>query len=301
MYNESIKKKYIEEVVARNINIDQWFTKKFNQVEIFEIKNNTDISDFTIDEIIEFYKYINTTSLNSLIVLNSQMSLYSDWCIKNNYSRDNINHFLEITSDIIHKCLNTVLAKEEIISREKLEDYIDELPNYGDKFLVMALFEGLSGKDNSNLCDLRVEDFKGNTVHLRDGRELEVSDKLRELAVEAAKEYKLYTFEGEESKSLSYAKTDEEIIKLISNSKIDNLMNPRRFYIRLIKIKDFLGSPAMGRFELNESGRKDMIQSLMKEKDYSTVEECIKQNKSKIEYRYNKIQSVPQYVKKYFG
>lgn len=301
MYNETIKNKYIEEVVSRNINISKWFKKKFSQSELFENKNKTDINCFTIDEIVEFYKYLNTTSLNSLIVLNSQMSLYSDWCIEHGYSNDNINHFLEVSTDMLHKCLNTKLAESEIVDRKQIEDLIDELLNPGDKFLVLALFEGLGGKDNSNLCDLRLEDFDGEYVHLRDGRTLKVSEKLRALAIDAAEEYKLYGFNGEESKSLTYAKTDPEIIKLICNSKIDNLMNPRRFYIRLLKIRDYLESPAIGRFELNESGRRDYIVELMNKGDYITVEDCIKDNREEIENRYNRIQSITQYVKRYFS
>lgn len=300
MYNQEIKEKYLLEVTARNVNIKQWFICKFNQLEQFEIKNGVDASEFQIEEIIEYYKYLSTTSLNSLIVLNSQMGLYSEWCIKNNFTKDRQNHYYEINNDILQGCINPLMAKAKIIDRNDLIDIIDKLPNYSDAFLILAIFEGLGGKDNTNLCDLKIEDFNGNIVKLRDGREIEVSDKLLSLARLSVEEYNFYDREGNLSKTLKYSEDDDEIIKLMNNSKEDNLLNPRRFYIRLAKISQMLGNPGISRHPLNESGRIWFIRELFEGGKYPSINQCVYENKEKIEWRYGKIQSITQYLNRYF-
>lgn len=300
MYNQEIKEKYLADVSARNVNITQWFTCKFSQLEKFERKNGVDAAEFQIEEIIEYYKYLNTTSLNSLMVLNSQMGLYSEWCIKNNFTKDRQNHYFEINTDILQTCINSLMAKAKIIDRDDLIDLIDKLPNYSDSFLILAIFEGLGGKDNTNLCDLKIESFTGKSVKLRDGRELEVSDKLISLAKLSVNEYNFYDKDGNLAKSLKYSESDDEIVKLMNNSKEDNLMNPRRFYVRLAKISQMLGNPAINRFPLNESGRVWLIKELFEKGNYSSIDQCIYENKNAIENRYGKFQSITQYVGRFF-
>ena len=272
-YNESIKLQYIEENQERNQNLKDVMHRLFNNSKDYEEKLNKDLSCFSLKEILEYYKYLNTTSLESLLNISSQYKLYTSWCIQRNLVFDCQNHFEECRKEILIGCLNKELTKNKIITRETLLNLIEDLPNDFEKFFTLALFEGICGKWYSDFYELRVHNFtkdEGNTYMVSlPGREITCSATLYNLAEQSADNYTFYTYKRDDNGEYKmtekrFREDDDRIIKKGFTSTGDE-MNSQIFMRRLKNIRDFLGIPSLSMTSLKESGRLYEIKKRMKE------------------------------------
>jgi hypothetical protein len=202
IYNKELKMRYIQEKNELSTLPSNYLECQFNKVGKFENELNKDVHDFTVYEIIEYYKILNATSLEVLAVLNSHLSLYCQWCLQQSLVIDNQNHFLELTLDQLKSCLNKVLIEKKIISREQIIEYCESIPNPKDQVVLLGLFEGMKGKDFCDFVNLRPEDVSGNKLKLIDGREIVVSDKLIKYIEESISEDKYYSISGNQTKTM---------------------------------------------------------------------------------------------------
>ena len=121
MYNEELKLEYIKENKDRNFALEEISKRLFNQIEETEIKFGKDCCEFTISEIIDYYKSRLSASLESLNVINSNLKLYTNWCmVKKGMVEDHQNHYMEISIELLNQCLNLGLTMSKIISRKDL-------------------------------------------------------------------------------------------------------------------------------------------------------------------------------------
>lgn len=277
MYNEEIKKRYIEEK-ENSTSISKGFLyKQFSKTKSFENLYQKDLCNFTKEEILNMYKTFNTSSLEFLININSQFSLYTQWCLYQNLVGDFQNHFSVIDRESLLTCVNTIAIRKSIITRETLYDLLQQLPNPSDKFVILALFEGIKGKEFCEIVNLKMSDFEGNTVTLCTGRKIKVSDKLIELAKESNETLDYYAITGEGEKMVQLMDEDL-IIKNYPNCNncVDTFILGRRIYRKVIRTFDFLGvSEWMKPNSLVESGKIDYIKSRSKELSM-TCEEYLK-------------------------
>ena len=59
--------------------------------------------------------------------------------------------------------LNGIISKEnKIITKEKLINYCNTLVNYGDKFIIRCLFEGICGKELRDIFLAKISDIDIN-------------------------------------------------------------------------------------------------------------------------------------------
>lgn len=232
MYNEVIKKRYIQEKES-NTNIPKKYLERlFNKTKAFEENLNKDISCFTAYEIIDFYKTISISTFETLLVMNNHLSLYTQWSLQENLVPDCQNHYAEIKNDTLLQCINTVKLDKSIITRKELYEWFAKLDNPGDKFVMLCLFEGIKGKEFCEIGNLKMSDFSGNSVRLCTGREITVSDRLVELAQETDSTLEHY------GSSRTYNLEDEGyILKKYPNCKSDSgdFQRGRRIYQRMFK------------------------------------------------------------------
>ena len=95
MYNEERKRRFISEHNVEVTLPNNYLECQFNKISNVEETLNKDLCNFTFYEITEYYKLLNLTSTVSLSVMNSQFSLYTQWCLQQNLVDDGQNHFLE--------------------------------------------------------------------------------------------------------------------------------------------------------------------------------------------------------------
>lgn len=306
MYNEERKLRYIEEK-AKNIDTPQdIILRRFRQAEEMEISLQKDVADFTAYELMDFYKRRNFAALDTLIVTDSLLADYTDWCIAQSLVKDGQNHHVELTAEILKQCVNNVKQSRKILTREQLMGIIEHgnnghfLTNAVDKFVLLALFEGIKGNDLSDLTTLKLSDFNGNIVHLKSGREFEVSNDLVKYATLASSTYEYETLSLTKPKPMPL--DGEEVIKRYCNSaeEVDDFRRGRRVYTKIKKILNWLDlDKEISANTIYESGRIHFIKERAKELNesiYDYLTTCLTDK----EYlkRYQKI-ARPTYYKKY--
>ena len=266
MYNENIKRRYIQEKESTTNTPKGYLERQFNKSENFEQRLEKDISNFTVYEIEDFYKTLNIKTVESLTVLNSHLSLYTQWCLQQNLVLDCQNHFAEIVNSSLVNYINTFALKKSIITREELYSWLDELINPSDAFIMLALFEGLEGENYCELVNLKMSDFdiENNKVHLCTGRELTVSSKLIALAKESNEKMEYISPNiGREFPFIN----EDLIIKNYPNCRSDDAYNRgKRIYSRVKRNFEAMGiDKYMKPRSLFDSGKIDYINTRSKE------------------------------------
>lgn len=274
MYNEDIKKRYMQEKESTTSTPAGYLTRLFKKSEVFETQLNKDICCFTAYEILDFYKTINISTMESLVVLNNHLLLYTQWCLQHNLVPDCQNHYTEINNDAIKKCINIVSFDKSIITRETLYTWIGKISNPSDAFIMICLFEGIKGNDFCEIAKLRMSDFSGNKVKLCTEREITVSDKLIELAELTDNTMEYYPVNSERGRV--YQLEDEGyILKKYHNSQEEptSYQRGRRIYQKLLrnfvhlKVSEFMKPNS-----LTESGKIDYINRRAQEEGMSAKE-----------------------------
>lgn len=297
MFNEDLKLRYLDESEGRYVGIRYYMNNQFTKIEDTEERLGKDLCNFTVTDILDYYRTLCTSSLSYLIAINSQFKMYTQWCQSQNLVYDNQNHYDELDHEVLTTCVNYGLSQLQIISRDDLLSAITMLDNPSDAFLCLALFEGICGLRCEELLHLYVNDFHDGCVDLCSGRRLPVSLKLESLAIDSATTYEYFTFNDlGNPKGACYDLSDNRVIKRFRNATTCSSEH-HNLYRKLVKIKNAIGSEAISAGLLQESGRIDMIKSIMKNKNQS-IEECIKNN-PEIAYRYGNIHSIPMYLKQY--
>lgn len=307
MYNEKIKENWLEQYESP-ISTKKYLRNKFNQMETFEDMYSKDASNFTITEIIEYYKYISTASVEVLYVLNQAMIIYTQFCINNMIVDDNQNHYLEINNNILDSCVNKTLFYSKYVTREYVYDIVDRLKNESDKFVLLGLYEGLKGKDFCDITYARYSDIdtENGTIKLSSGRTIKISKKLQNIACLAKDEYEYYTRNDKVFKLQDDEYPDEIVkVKSYTNSNTNSWNKGRRIYV---KIQNLLKEefPNASLQSIWESGRIAMVKNKLKEyglsvDDYMNLIARDKgvYNLNDVVNQYGRINSIDAYMLKY--
>lgn len=198
VYNQEGK-----EIFLDSININKypfrWWERLFEKTIELEEKNQKDLYNFTTPEILELYKFLDVKSLESLMIYNINLVKYGDWALMNNLSIDGQNHFSEIDNELLADCINPIGVNKSVITEEQLEDILRQLDNAMDKYVFYALWEGIKGKEYSEILELRMVDINEATkeVSLSSGRIIKVSDRFIAIAKEADQQTTYISYSGD--------------------------------------------------------------------------------------------------------
>lgn len=301
MFNEQRKMEYIN--VAGQIDKmgKSIMKRRFKQSEPYEIQLNKDLCEWSVVEIINFYKSQVIRSLESLMMMHSAYNRYASWCLANSMIPDSQNHFTEIDREILNaKCINKAYLRNGIVSRKELLKLLkkDDIRNFFEQFLILGAFEGIGGKQLLDFQNLTMDDFEGNTVKLRN-RTLVISSELIHFASLASDEYNFYSYSDGRSDS-QFKPDDKRIIKARENAnelsgagwnhKLNTIM-------RRISLNND-DSPVYNFAMLSESGRLEMIRNFMIQ-DNSDSLTTIKNHDDEIAVRYGRIQGRERFCDKW--
>ena len=288
-YNPELKIQYIEEKSQEVIIPNNYLECQFNKTSKMEEELDKDLSNFTVYEIVEYYKLLNISSFDTLFVMNSQFSMYTQWCLQKSLVKDNQNHFLEMTLEHLKDCLNKALFKMRFITRERILNWVDELPNPKDQFVLLGLFEGLKGKDFCELSKLRPENIKGNIASLCTGREIKLSNRLLKIISDCVVEDKYYSITGNATKVMPLLDKGF-VIKDYPNARADvsDFQVGRKIYNSITRILNYFD---VGNFmtanSVFESGKIDMIKERAKELGMSCRDYIYSNHIEDVEKKYN--------------
>lgn len=299
-YNEELKRRYVKEkekllAVSSNY-IDVQFRKTSEQ----EYELDKDVSNWTIYEIVEFYKILNMTSYESLLCLNSTLSQYTQFCLENSLVKDNQNHFLECTKDVLAGCINKAILDKKIVERETILKWIEELPNPKDQFILLSLFEYGKSKDFKDIVYAKPRDVDGNELRLED-RTVEISDNLRNIIDNCVEEKFYYSISGKGTKIMPLVDYGY-IVKSYPNQNIglSDFQKGRNIYITCQRIFDYLGVRQwMTPNAIVESGKIYMVRERAKELGLSPMDYIYSEHIKEVEEQFGCTIVRSVYAKKY--
>ena len=297
MYNEQQKMQFIREK-KQNASIAQNLENCFKEAEPREERYGRDISEWSTAEIIDFYKWKSTPYIQSLVALNNSLEIYTNWCILNGLVADNQNHFHELKSVSLCKCIDFEKLKRLVIKRDELLEEIHHLDNAQDQFIFLGIFEGIPVADNV-LYNVKLSDLNGDVLKLSNGNSLKVSKELVHI-MNLADEETTYMLLGRGKALVEVPTISRKEIIRPADRKRKNDINPV-IYIggRIRKLSSELGlSDNITIKTISESGRIYFIRELM-EKYHITAKDAISEYKSLHENIYGKLQNVSTYIETY--
>lgn len=301
MFNAEYKERFMAERNAEVIMSKGYLECQFKKVSSMEHNLNKDVSNFTFYEITEYYKLLNTYSVNALRVLNSHFSLYTQWCLQQNLVKDGQNHFLELRTEDYDSCINKGLLDSKILPKDTIIEWVDELPNPRDQFILLGLFEGIKGKDFCELANLKPKDVNVNSVRLCTGRTIQISDKLVNIIRDCISEKIYYSTTGKEKKTMPLIDRGY-IIKDYPNTKDDvsEFQRGRQIYNSIQRIMQFEEVyPTISANQIFESGKLHMIKERSKELGINCIDYIRSEKISEVEEKYNCTIIKKSYIIKY--
>lgn len=269
MYNKERKQEYLRHMVEDLGRTSQSSSALFNKTEDYEKLFNKDLCDFTFSEIDKLLSVFSVSSINALRKNISVLRKYTDWCCSCNLSIDNINHYDEINMDIEN--LQKYLNKERSVcpSREQVLKDISKIRNCSDKFLILALFEGVRTEAPGELLRVKISKLNGNILTFENGEEKILSEKLVALAKISSEETEYISATG----VASALNMEGNIVNSRKNARNDSLEALNlRLTNRLIVLRKELNIPYLTIPRLYTAGIVEQFREIMEKYNVSKEE-----------------------------
>ena len=300
-YNEDLKKRYLNEK-EENLSItSNYIDVQFRKVSETECELDKDVSNWTVYEIIEYYKLLNVTSFESLMCLNSIFSQYTQFCLENSLVRDNQNHFLECTKEVLLGCLNKAILNKKMVDRSTVLKWVDEFPNPKDQFVLLSLFEYGKSKDFKDIVYASQDNVNDdNTLKLTD-RTVNISNKLIEIIRSCKMEDTYYSISGNGTKTMPLIDYGY-IVKSYPNQNMgaSDFQKGRNIYIACQRIFDYLGiGEWMSPNSVSEAGKLYMIKERAKELNITPMQYLYSEHICEVEKQFGCNITRSVYGKKY--
>lgn len=192
LYNDTVKKKFIEQVKKEEQPQLLSIFRKGAELEEYLKK---DIYDFNSKEILEFLTLLNRSTLSSIMSCWSHITRYIDWAIYQNITKGTTNLSRDLTIDDVKNCVDE--GKKLYITLNELKEILDTLVNPRDRAMLILLFEGVQGFKCSEILNLEKSDIEkalqnNNILTVTDDkhgqRDIKVSDECLKICLKAANE-----------------------------------------------------------------------------------------------------------------
>ena len=158
LYNAKIKEKFLKTNYT-NPQTERQYRYVLHKAKYFEEIYGIDIFLFNKNQIEEVLLAFGARSTNSLSSKVSILRKYIEWATQEGYCPPNIA-IIDVFSRDLVKYINKVAQKNMFITREEMYDICNQLYNYSDQGIIVALFEGIKGSDNEELRNLKPNDIK---------------------------------------------------------------------------------------------------------------------------------------------
>lgn len=224
MYNEAVKKEFISSVESSSIISEGYVQNVFNKVGFFEERFEKDCCNFNDNEIYECFLGLFHSSVDTLIVVKSMLSRYTNLCISKGLSIDNIDRYGLMRRFELEKC---IIKKDIYVSPHKLNEQLSKIQTGCDQFLWYGVYRGL---DYEELVTLSIKDIDGDTLTIS-GKTITDS----KLCTLARKAFSEDIMENSGSRNNQYYKS-EKILRPLKNAKDpDDVTRGRRRLVAQFK------------------------------------------------------------------
>lgn len=265
LYNEDLKRRFLKQKEKMVASVDYTYLQLRSAAEQ-EYELDKDLCNWNSYEIMDYYKCLNMTSYDSLAMKNSIYSQYTQFCLENNLVKDNQNHYLEFTREMLLSFLNKAGLEKKIVDRKTILGWVEQLPNPRDKFVLLGVFEFGKTRNYADVANAKQSDINGNQLKLSN-RTVNISTKLRTIAEECQKENVYYCIGGKGEKKLKL-EDDGYIVRSYPNMKnpSEEFYRGKSIYNLTGRIFRFLGIDSwMNAIAVVDSGKLSMIKERAQE------------------------------------
>lgn len=185
-FNE--KATYIRHTILNHPEIKQWFIDNLEKyfkisykiavenlmykVSAFEInfKQGRDFYEFSYEEMIGMFQAFGSSSQATIGVYISILKKYLDFCIENGYLKNHINLLENTNGSQLSYLVHQGKVRNRIVKREQIYNLVEgKIYNNQDRAFMLLIFEGIKGKENIELCNLKEEDINIKTCEIKVG------------------------------------------------------------------------------------------------------------------------------------
>lgn len=252
----------------------------FDIVEPLESYYEKDCCNFTIDEIKSVLMAFRSSDVWTVRQKVSLLKSYTNYCIDHGFSTDGINHYVEVSTEIIESCIDKRKAEVMMVTEEDVDEMLALLDSPRDKLLILAPYEGISGKGYCEILELRKSDLlPNNLVKLCDGRIIQVSAKLHSI-MEDAGDLSYYT--RSDGKNLELQQSE-----FIFKSSKGNVASELSVKNRIMSIKKMVDRPYLGIKMLRNAGFYAKFDNLYTKYDNDYEKTFNSQEYADLVYQYN--------------
>lgn len=265
-YNGEVKVRYLESFdEEKTAYITSFMYKGMKDTEQALGK---DVYEMSRNELAEVLKALAASTEDSAYIKAVQLEQYIDWAIENGYTDSNLNPLSNVNK---REWAAPFVAKYKQLAftRNDILEMCAKLYNYGDKAVLLAIFEGVSGEGYSEILNLQTKDLKEKdgkyfaNLHDKDGSErtIEISEELFTFLHKTDEEEFYYnkngTAEGDRY-SKSELQESDKIFKKTTKGKQGGELN--LFYVnRKFQIyKDIFGMRFLRAKNVENSGMMHM-------------------------------------------
>ena len=294
MFNEEQKETFIKEYLRSKVVAETSLYAVFKKTEPFEKKLDKDASTFVRDEILDMLKKFKAKSINSLLNYVIILKHYSR-CVLGEVGTNAYESIGKAdVVDLIDKDGNVLLSREEVDEIEA------QLLNWSDKAIVELLWEGVSGKNMSDIYSVSEECIQGNMLYVN-GKEFYITDKLKKLLPKAFAEVELMSYGN--TMRIIEVNGKGRLYKERGNTRgVDSDDQKFRYFYRRIQIfRDYLDIPGLTMKNVSSSGMLYYIQRGIKETELE-LREFLKTPKGKelaVQYGFSEDYYVDSIAQKY--
>jgi hypothetical protein len=185
IYNPEIKERFLNTIDLSKYP-PGWWNRVFEKAKTYEEYLGKDLHSFTTSEILEFYRLFEIKTLSPLIVYNTNLIKYGQWAYMEHLIVDGQNHYEEINNEMLLQCTSKLRLQKSLLVNGMFDEFMSKVFNYQDKYILQSLYEGIKGKEYTEITSLKLSDIDSNGIaHLCTGRNIEVSDKFIDICEKA--------------------------------------------------------------------------------------------------------------------
>lgn len=198
-YNRNVKEDFLNEYnEATRIYYSRIFAKSFE----FEHERRKDICNFNFDEIRIFLRSLNPETPEASRTNGRVVSAYLNWSIKHGCRKQGNNPLLDVPASWFDDFAVNPLSR--LITYEQLQLIKNHCNNYQDHVILALLFDGIEGREASEIRYLKKDDVSrfDNTITVTRNNvrtKIKVMDSTMDAILGAIKEQSYLKLNGEAS------------------------------------------------------------------------------------------------------
>ncbi|PIH59112.1 site-specific integrase [Paenibacillus sp. LK1] len=285
-YNPNQKSRYLKDQIEST---KKAYSRVLLRAAKIENKLGKDLYDFNLDEIKQLLFILKATKLSTVMHSGNIIQNYIRWAIEQDLRTDNINPLDAVASGEFYKQFLDTSEQTLFSYTEIKKDVVDECINYQDKAVILGLYEGIYGRQYSELLTLKMKFFEeinddpdhynvrliNETVDGNKERTLKVTSDLYNI-MRIANDEDIYfknnglDFEGMRNNKNYLVKTDY-IIRAAENARTKSSGNtpsaPALINRRIARIAEMYQLPMLTATNIRNSGMLKLASELYYEND----------------------------------